>query len=380
MSHDLLAPVRRLLRAALLPLCLTATVLVAACGGADGPAPSAQGAAPRAEHLAPKAAFTPQSGLWWNPQESGRGFTFELQGNQIFMASYMYEASGVPVWYITTLNLVSGATFAGSMERYSGGQSLTGSYRPATPSTSARATLTFASGTTGSLTLALTDGSAPRTVSVERFALSSPALAPSNASFDNGIWWNPNESGRGFLIDVQGSTAVMASYMYETSGAPVWYLMQGSLQGGNSFAGNLEQYSGGQTLVGSYRAPTLSPSTPGRVTFTAASRTSASLALPNGQTVPLVRFIFNSAAPIAVEPPASGPSAAALAGKSFYNGICASCHGAPASNFNRVLNGANNPTAILNAVNNVGAMNFLRGTVGPTEAANLAEYLANPGI
>jgi len=57
-----------------------------------------------------------------------------------------------------------------------------------------------------------------------------------------------------------------------------------------------------------------------------------------------------------------------------------SCHGAnPSANFNRVLNGANNPTAITNAINNVGDMAFLRNWFTPSNIADLAAYIGNPG-
>jgi mono/diheme cytochrome c family protein len=58
------------------------------------------------------------------------------------------------------------------------------------------------------------------------------------------------------------------------------------------------------------------------------------------------------------------------------------CHGAnPAQNISKVLKGANSSSTILNAItNNVGGMSFLKGTIGATQAADIAAYLATPGI
>jgi hypothetical protein len=86
---------------------------------------------------------------------------------------------------------------------------------------------------------------------------------------------------------------------------------------------------------------------------------------------------------------ASGPSAAN--GKVLYNTAggtanksCAtsSCHtNQPARNINAVLNGANNPTLIGQAIaNNVGNMGTLRGVFTASQLADIAAYLAQPGL
>ena len=106
-----------------------------ACGGGsptDLSTTAAANASARSERLTPQAVFTPTSGIWWNPQESGRGFTFELQGTQIFMAMYTYETTGAATWYAATLTQQTNGSFTGTLDRYSGGQSLTGSYRAPT--------------------------------------------------------------------------------------------------------------------------------------------------------------------------------------------------------------------------------------------------------
>lgn len=57
---------------------------------------------------------------------------------------------------------------------------------------------------------------------------------------ENGWWWNPNESGRGYFIEMRGGTLYISGYFYEgdgratwmTSGGPVTdlYLYKGTLQ------------------------------------------------------------------------------------------------------------------------------------------------------
>jgi mono/diheme cytochrome c family protein len=69
-------------------------------------------------------------------------------------------------------------------------------------------------------------------------------------------------------------------------------------------------------------------------------------------------------------------------GKAIYAASCAGCHGANAAlGGNNILNGANNATLITSAINgNVGGMGFLSATITATKAADLAAFLATPGI
>ena len=80
----------------------------------------------------PAAPNQPESGWWWNEQESGRGFFMEWQGGTLDIAGYMYDASGNPVWYLTVGNMTSpgGSSFSGSWWSYGNGQTLTGPWRP----------------------------------------------------------------------------------------------------------------------------------------------------------------------------------------------------------------------------------------------------------
>jgi hypothetical protein len=38
--------------------------------------------------------------LWWNPAESGWGAAITQYGSQMFLAWYVYDAAGKPVWYV----------------------------------------------------------------------------------------------------------------------------------------------------------------------------------------------------------------------------------------------------------------------------------------
>ncbi|MBI1890296.1 MAG: hypothetical protein HYS18_06615 [Burkholderiales bacterium] len=78
------------------------------------------------------SAGLPQAGWWWNPNEPGRGFSIEAQNDKLFMAGYMYDDAGNPIWYaIGPMPMTSNLNFGGIWQQYGNGQTLTGTYRSA---------------------------------------------------------------------------------------------------------------------------------------------------------------------------------------------------------------------------------------------------------
>jgi len=77
-------------------------------------------------------ANQPESGWWWNPQESGRGFFIEWQAGYADAAGYMYDDAGNPVWYISVYPTPDARTFDGNWWQYANGQTMNGAYQPAT--------------------------------------------------------------------------------------------------------------------------------------------------------------------------------------------------------------------------------------------------------
>ena len=72
----------------------------------------------------------PENGWWWSTQESGRGFSLEMQGNALVMAGYMYAATGAPIWYLTAGPMTTSNTYTGHLQQYAMGQSIGGPYHP----------------------------------------------------------------------------------------------------------------------------------------------------------------------------------------------------------------------------------------------------------
>jgi alpha-tubulin suppressor-like RCC1 family protein len=233
----------------------------------------------------------PQSGYWWNPAEGGRGYTIEQNGSSgnVFFAMYLYTASGNPVWYAAGPAVMSGSTFSAPLEAFAGGQTLTGSYHPPAQGASpGNVSITFTDASDATLTLP------GETIPIMRYAIVPGGLTatPPATQPQAGYWWNPAEGGRGYTIEVQNNTAFIAAYMYDTSGNPVWYAAgPATLTGSNSYVGNWTTYTGGQSLGGTYRAPS-GTANAGSLTIQFSSPTAGTLTLPDGRQIPIQRYSF----------------------------------------------------------------------------------------
>jgi hypothetical protein len=100
------------------------------------------------------AAFQPTTGWWWNPDQSGRGFSIEQQGDHMFIGAYMYDESGRAVWYVADALMQSPTTFRGPLLRFANGQTMGGAYRaPSAPATAGTITVQFTNPDEATVTL-----------------------------------------------------------------------------------------------------------------------------------------------------------------------------------------------------------------------------------
>jgi YVTN family beta-propeller protein len=252
---------------------------------------------------APRTAtqqVAPQDGWWWNASESGRGYGFEVRGNRIFMAAYMYRDDGPSVWYVGAGTLRNGVLTA-PLSEFTGGQSVTSAHRsPSLVGTPATATVTFSSGSAGTIQWTGTAfGTGSASTPVVRFPFNGTAVAPpdSSAAPETGWYWNPSEPGTGYFIEVQGSQLFMAFYAYADSGPSRWYVASGAVvstgvfgaDGNLTFTGALSAFTGGQSLTGAARTPSAAGS-PGGITLVFSSPTTAQVTLPSGRQFNIQRF------------------------------------------------------------------------------------------
>ena len=115
--------------------------------------------------------------------------------------------------------------------------------------------------------------------------------APANALLpDNGWYWNPAESGRGFNIEVQNNLLFMAAFVYDSQGNAIWLVTGGPMSSDHTYVGDVYQTSGGQCLGCAYLGdPTETKYGTASITFT--SGTTAVISI-NGAAVSVQREEF----------------------------------------------------------------------------------------
>lgn len=127
------------------------------------------------------------------------------------------------------------------------------------------------------------------------------ASAPAQAyTPESGIWWNPNESGTGVVIEVQDNLMVVAAYVGDAQGRATWYTATAFLQGSALFEGSLDLTQNSQCIGCPYLGlPTVTPGAGGDLTivFDAEDETKAALTWDNGRTIPIERFEFYTRRP-----------------------------------------------------------------------------------
>lgn len=110
---------------------------------------------------APALAMLPDSGLWGNTAESGRGFTIDIQNSTLVLTGYIYDAYGNPMWIVSAGQMSSDSVYSGSYSTFSGGQCLGCAYQSPTQHVEGTLSLNFiherlATLTIGSLVINIT--------------------------------------------------------------------------------------------------------------------------------------------------------------------------------------------------------------------------------
>jgi hypothetical protein len=234
---------------------------------------------------------SPQSGWWWDPKLNGTGFFIEYggkSGNGIFIAGFLYDASGNNTWLVSTAQL-NGATYASPWLKASGGQTLLGGYKA--PSLANAGGLTIAFTDSAHAVMTRPDGTQ---VNLQRFsftASATPVVAMAGAP-QSGWWWAGSAySGTGFGIEIQGNGVFIVAYVYDDAGNPVWYLATGTLTSPTSYSGTWDVYAGGPQLTspeGNYSATKVAgKSVPMSLTFSGATHGTLTM---GSVAIPIVRF------------------------------------------------------------------------------------------
>ena len=100
------------------------------------------------------------------------------------------------------------------------------------------------------------------------------------------------EGGRGFALEVQGDAFFIAGFMYDSAGAPMWYVSGGRATAPNRLEGTWQSCANGQALGVAFRPTTCTNLASGNLQFVFSDARNGVLTLPDGRAVALTRFTF----------------------------------------------------------------------------------------
>ena len=228
-------------------------------------------------------------GWWWNPAEPGRGYFIEQRSSRLFIAAFLYDSDGRATWFASVGSLVGSSTYSAPLFAYCCGTALFDAYQA-----------NAQTGSVGTLSLVFTDSRHATltwpggTIPIQRFEFASDGLSlPRGESQpENGWWWNADEPGTGWAVEVQNGRVFVAGFLYDRVGNPIWLLTTEALTNDTTYQGYLAQYASGQTLTSTYRSPVIIDSRVGLLTFQVSAPGRGVLTLPSGRQLALTRFRF----------------------------------------------------------------------------------------
>jgi hypothetical protein len=105
----------------------------------------------------------------------------------------------------------------------------------------------------------------------------------------DGWWWNPQESGRGFNIEMQDDEMFIAAFHYTPDGSPLWWVANGRYNANTGrMTGQFVEFAGGQCPGCPYSPPAVvnGAGSPVTIDFHSAVRATVQW---NGETIPIER-------------------------------------------------------------------------------------------
>jgi len=114
---------------------------------------------------------------------------------------------------------------------------------------------------------------------ISLFATSVAAFTP-----QTGQWWNPNESGTGYNLDIHNGVLVATVFSYKTNGDSEWYLAGGPMSADQrQFSGRLDKFRNGQCISCPYPGLPTNVGNDGAIFINFITETSATVQLPGGR-------------------------------------------------------------------------------------------------
>jgi len=203
----------------------------------------------------PSPAATPGNwqDMWWSPGENGWGLTITQHRDVLFLAWYVYDSSGRPIWVVMSsgqwdasrtvysgeVHIPSGSWYGG----YSGGAFNVGA-------AAGTASVTFTGSSTGVLSYNVRGaiGSKP----IARLPFGPVNTAPI-ASYADMWWGGATENGWGLVISQQYHNLFATWFTYDAGGQTTWFVMSdGVWTSTGVYTGTLYRTRGTQVIGSAY--------------------------------------------------------------------------------------------------------------------------------
>ena len=185
-----------------------------------------------------------QGGTWEGPNNTGIQTFCTKGGVDELLIDYEYDpVSGRPTWQ-GAFAPCSPTTFDATTFVARGGQPFLGAYRAPTITYNVQpVSLKFFTPLAGDMaegTHAVKRYSGEAAQALTRIVLETGRPAPSVLANYIGWWWVPAESGTGFSLDIQGTTAFVGIYTYRADGLDDWFISTGALTTATQFEQDLQ--------------------------------------------------------------------------------------------------------------------------------------------
>jgi hypothetical protein len=166
--------------------------------------------------------------LWWNPSESGAGWTItQHASNRPFVVWYTYDSTGAPLWRVIPGGTWQDRTFSGEMFETTGPAYFTGVFDPSRVAVRSVGQASLRFDGENDATFSWTIGGVTREKRITRQLFAAATAAPAESFGD--LWWNAAESGWGITVNQQHNRVFAAWYVYAEDGKPLWVVMPDSV-------------------------------------------------------------------------------------------------------------------------------------------------------
>ncbi len=234
--------------------------------------------------------------MWWaGSQQNGWGLTITQHQDRLFLAWYVYDASGTPYWIVMPNGQwnVSHTAYAGALYIPTG--SWYGNYDTthfASNDSVGNASLIPTSDSTAEISY--TVGTTFGFKSITRLAFGAPD--PGSIPDYSDMWWGgTSQDGWGVVLTQHYRNIFAAWYTYDPSGKTTWFVMPDGAWSGTTYSGALYSTKGTPVIGGTYDASSLVVMPVGTLSITFADTNDATMTYTvNGltQTKPITRLSF----------------------------------------------------------------------------------------